>query len=97
MIDNYSYTSDGLRIFRNPALSYASHPRIADHLRDKLKVVVINNSKRVVFTDRIYEGSPFTLNHWFSVDLTDAEVLANAQVESTLMEMTGLSLKKVWA
>lgn len=89
-------TPDGLRIFRNSALRYASHPRIADHLRDKLKVVVIDDCKRVVFTDPIYKGSPFTLNHWFTEELTDAEVLANAQVESTLMAMTGLTVKRMW-
>lgn len=92
----YPVNSEGLRVFRNGALAYASHPRLADHLRDKLKVVTINDTKRVVFTDPVYKNSPFLLEHWFSSELTDAEVLANAQLGFTLSQLTGLKLNNYW-
>ena len=87
---------EGLRIFSNPSLRYASHPRLVDTIRDKLKVVIEGESKRVIYTDPIFKGSPFTLNQWFSTVLTDGEVLANWAVESELRERFGYRLLSYW-
>lgn len=83
-----------LRLFRN--MRYATEPRLVRQLLEKLKVVTENNSKRVIFHDPIYVGSPFKFSLGFSTDFTDWEVLSSQEVETWLMGITGYRLVTKW-
>lgn len=83
-----------LRSFSN--MRYATKPRLAEQLIDKLKVETENNSKRVIFHDPIYVNSPFKLSIGFSTDFTDWEILCSLEVENWLMEITGYRLVIKW-
>jgi len=83
-----------LRSFKN--MRYASQPRLVDHLDKHLHVVTKDNSKFVVFTDSIYQNSPFTCPVSFSTEFTDREVLCSIEVESWLIGLTGYRLVQRW-
>lgn len=83
-----------LRSFSN--MRYASEPRLVEHFLGKLKVETENNSKRVIFHDPIYVGSPFKMSLSFSAVFTDWEVLCSQEVENWLAGITGYRLVTKW-
>lgn len=86
-----------LRPFRN--MQYASEPRLVEHpsMRGKVTLETQGDSVEVIFTDKIYVRSPFTMPTSFSREFTDYEILCSVEVEAWLAGITGMKCRPQWS
>lgn len=86
-----------LRPFLN--MHYAPHPRLINHsvMRGKVSLERNGDSVYVIFTDKIFVGSPFRMPQSFSAEFTDQEILASNNVQRWLAGITGYSLTSTWS
>lgn len=86
-----------LRPFQN--MQYASEPRLVEHpsIRGKVTLETQGDSVKVIFTDKIYVRSPFTMSISFSREFTDYEILCSVEVEAWLASITGMKYYLHWS